>query len=125
MNNIGERIKFLRKELKLSQTEFGERFGVGLGAIRNMETSKTVPSSAQLDLIARVYNVSREWLETGEGEMLADMSREEKIGRFVADILADEPESFRRRLLDILMELDVDGWAKLEEAAKLLSGAVG
>jgi transcriptional regulator with XRE-family HTH domain len=121
VSNIGERIKELRKALKLSQTEFGVNIGVGLGVVRNLESSITLPSPAQIDLIVRVFNVNRAWLETGEGEMLAEMSRAEKIGRFVADVLEDEPDSFRRKLIDILIELDADGWQKLKEAADVLS----
>lgn len=122
VSNIGERIKELRKALKLSQTEFGVNIGVGLGVVRNLESSITLPSPAQIDLIVRVFNVNRAWLETGEGEMLVEMSRAEKIGRFVADVLEDEPDSFRRKLIDILIELDADGWRKLKEAADVLSG---
>lgn len=122
MSNIGERIKELRKALKLSQTEFGVNIGVGLGVVRNLESSITLPSPAQIDLIVRVFNANRTWLETGEGEMFVEMSRAEKIGRFVADVLEDEPDSFRRKLIDILIELDEDGWRKLKEAADVLSG---
>ena len=122
VSNIGERIKELRKALKLSQTEFGVNIGVGLGVVRNLESSITLPSPAQIDLIVRVFNVNRAWLETGEGEMRVEMSRAEKIGRFVADVLEDEPDSFRRKLIDILIELDADGWRKLKEAADVLSG---
>ena len=121
VSNIGERIKELRKALKLSQTEFGVNIGVGLGVVRNLESSITLPSPAQIDLIVRVFNVNRAWLETGEGEMFVEMSRAEKIGRFVADVLEDEPDSFRRKLIDILIELDADGWQKLKEAADVLS----
>ena len=122
VSNIGERIKELRKALKLSQTEFGVNIGVGLGVVRNLESSITLPSPAQIDLIVRVFNVNRAWLETGEGEMLVEMSRAEKIGRFVADVLADKPESFRHWLVGVLIDLDDDGWQLLEDAAKLFAG---
>ena len=122
MSNIGERIKELRKALKLSQTEFGVNIGVGLGVVRNLESSITLPSPAQIDLIVRVFNVNRAWLETGEGKMLVEMSRAEKIGRFVSDVLADKPESFRHWLVGVLIDLDDDGWQLLEDAAKLFAG---
>ena len=122
VSNIGERIKELRKALKLSQTEFGVNIGVGLGVVRNLESSITLPSPAQIDLIVRVFNVNRAWLETGEGKMLVEMSRAEKIGRFVADVLADKPESFRHWLVGVLIDLDDDGWQLLEDAAKLFAG---
>lgn len=121
MSNIGERIKELRKALKLSQTEFGVNIGVGLGVVRNLESSITLPSPAQIDLIVRVFNVNRAWLETGEGEMLVEMSRAEKIGRFVAKTLQDKPESFRHWLVGVLIDLDDDGWQLLEDTVKLFA----
>lgn len=122
---INERIRELREQLKISQTEFAERLGSGRGIIKNIEEGRTVPKPQLLDLIARVYNVNRDWLETGEGEMFAEMSRTEKLAKFVAQALEDKPESFRRRLIDILIELDDDGWRKLKEAAEVLSGLNG
>lgn len=117
---LNEQIRELRDSLNLSQTEFAERLGCGRGIIKNIEESRTVPKPQFIDLVCRVYNVNRAWLETGEGEMMADMTREEKIGRFVAEVLDDEDDSFRRRVIDILIELDADGWQKLKEAAEIL-----
>lgn len=119
---INERIRELRERLNISQTEFAENLGSGRGIIKNIEEGRTLPKPQLIDLIARVFNVNRTWLETGEGEMFVEMSRAEKIGRFVADVLEDEPDSFRRKLIDILIELDADGWQKLKEAADVLSG---
>lgn len=119
---VNERIFDLRKNtLKMSQTDFAESVGVSRGVIVNLESGATTPKPQFLDLISRVYNVNRDWLETGEGEMFSDMSRNEKIGRFVGNLLKDEPDSFRRRLIDILIELDEDGWQKLKEAADVLA----
>lgn len=118
---INERIRELRERLNISQTEFAENLGSGRGIIKNIEEGRTLPKPQLIDLIARVFNINRTWLETGEGEMFVEMSRAEKIGRFVADVLEDEPDSFRRKLIDILIELDADGWQKLKEAADVLS----
>ena len=118
---INERIRELRERLNISQTEFAENLGSGRGIIKNIEEGRTLPKPQLIDLIARVFNANRTWLETGEGEMFVEMSRAEKIGRFVADVLEDEPDSFRRKLIDILIELDADGWQKLKEAADVLS----
>ena len=121
---INERIRELRERLNISQTEFAENLGSGRGIIKNIEEGRTLPKPQLIDLIARVFNVNRTWLETGEGEMFVEMSRAEKIGRFVSDVLEDEPDSFRRKLIDILIELDADGWRKLKEAADVLSGLI-
>lgn len=122
--NVNERLLLIRKSLKMTQSAFGESVGVSRDVINNLEraVNPTDPKSQFIDLVCRVHNVNRVWLETGEGEMFTEASRAEKIGRFVADVLEDEPDSFRRKLIDILIELDADGWQKLKEAADVLSG---
>ena len=125
MFEVNDRIKELRKQLNLTQTEFGDRLHVSRGVINNIDQNIVEPKPLFLDNVAATFNINRLWLETGEGEMLADMSREEKIGRLIADILDDSPESFRRRVFEILVDLDADGWKKLQDAAELLADKYG
>lgn len=119
MSNIGDRIKMLRKELDLSQTVFGERWGVGLGVIRNIETSKTVPSDVQIDLICSVYSVNPIWLRTGEGDMFVEKTREEEIAEWAAS-LNDSGNDFKRRFIYALSRLDEAGWLTIEHFAQML-----
>lgn len=121
---IGERIKAVRKSAKLSQTDFGARLGMGLGVVRNFESGITLPSDIQIELICNVFFVNREWLETGQGEMFRDLSREEKIAAFVGEALADETDSFKRDLISLLASLDEAGWQTLRDAAKVIVDAV-
>lgn len=67
--NINDRIKEIRKILKLSQTAFGERLGVGRGVITNLEMNLTEPKDLFIDLLCSTFKVSRKWLETGTGDM--------------------------------------------------------
>ncbi|MBR2005608.1 MAG: helix-turn-helix transcriptional regulator [Thermoguttaceae bacterium] len=64
------RIKILRKHLGLSQNEFAQRLGIKHGVVSVWERSNNIPLGRIL-LIANEFNVRREWLETGEGEMFA------------------------------------------------------
>ena len=123
-STIGERIRAIRKTVKLSQTEFGVRLGVGLGVIRNLEAGLTTPSEAQIDLMCNVFTVNPEWLESGRGEMFRDLSREEKIAAFVGEALADETDSFKRDLISLLASLDEVGWQKLRDAAQVVVDAI-
>jgi DNA-binding XRE family transcriptional regulator len=114
---MNQRMKMVREALGMSQANFAESADIGLGVIKNIDSNRTEPNDHFYNVLCARYNINRTWLETGEGEMFAEMSRAEKIGRFVAEVLADEPDSFRRKLIDILIELDADGWQKLKEAA--------
>lgn len=118
MGEFKDRLKELRKTLKLSQTKFGEGIGVGLGVIRNLEDGITEPSTALVDLMSKVYNVDVVWLETGDGEMFRKMTRREKIAAFVSEALADESDSFRSDLILTLSALSDDGWKKLREVIR-------
>lgn len=124
LETIGERVSLIRKSKnpKMTQAEFADSINMSRSNLANLENDRYRITDRVISDICAVHNVNRVWLETGEGEMFTEASRAEKIGRFVADVLEDEPGSFRRKLIDILIELDADGWQKLKEAADVLSG---
>jgi transcriptional regulator with XRE-family HTH domain len=124
LETIGERVSLIRKSKnpKMTQAEFADSINMSRSNLANLENDRYRITDRVISDICAVHNVNRVWLETGEGEMFTEASRAEKIGRFVADVLEDEPDSFRRKLIDILIELDADGWRKLKEAADVLSG---
>jgi y4mF family transcriptional regulator len=51
MNELGKRIKTLRKKAGLTQVEFSKRVGVGLRFIRDLEQGK---ASVRLDKVVKV-----------------------------------------------------------------------
>ena len=71
--SVSERIRALRKELKLSQEAFGERIGVSKGVIVNLELERAPAKDLMLKMICRTFNVNPLWLESGEGEMFLDV----------------------------------------------------
>ena len=124
MNEFKDRLKALRKTLKLSQTEFGKRLGMGIGVICNFEYGNTTPNELQRDLICRTYGCDRIWLETGEGEMFQTPTREEQITDLVGKTLfGDGDNDFVKQLLSIRAALDDNGWKTLKAAAEVLKKA--
>lgn len=53
MNDIGKKIKVLRKKYSLTQIELSERAGVGIRFIRELENGK---STIRLDKLNQVIN---------------------------------------------------------------------
>ena len=121
---INERITSIRKELKLSQSAFGERIGVSRDVIKNIDNNivdaETKPLLIQQ--ICKEYNVNRVWLETGEGEMFADIERDAEIAMRVGEILAEDDDSFKKQLIGALVALDDDEWELLRRMAEKLIG---
>jgi transcriptional regulator with XRE-family HTH domain len=67
-----DRLRILRKSLKLNQTEFAKRLGVTFSAISLMELGKTNLTDQNINLIRLTFHVSEEWLRTGKGDMFVD-----------------------------------------------------
>lgn len=110
-----DRIKKIRKELDLTQQKFGERIGVKGNTIAQYENGRNEPIDAVISLICREFNVNEEWLRTGKGEMFIEQTKDEQIATFVGNILKDEDDSFKRRLISGLAALDDNGWEVLEK----------
>ena len=113
MNN---RIREVRKAAAISQEEFGKQLGLSRQYITLVETGERVPSDRTIRDICRIFNVSETWLREGVGEMYAPRSREQEMAAYVKSLMADDPESFRSRLVTALLRFDPNGpeWEVLE-----------
>ena len=113
------RVKDVRKALKLTQQEFGQKIGITNAAVSRIESGENGITEANILAIVRVFNVSETWLRTGEGEMFRTRSRDEELAAFMGSItLRDDPgDEFKRRLLHVLSRMSVEEWRLLEELA--------
>lgn len=65
---IGGRIKKVRIDAGLNQTEFAEKLNLSKSSISIAESDKSSLSKRALIDIGEKFNVNLDWLETGEGE---------------------------------------------------------
>ena len=68
MLNIGEKIIQLRKQANLSQSELAKKIGASRTIVGNYERNTNTPSIEILIKIAKVFNVSVDYL-IGEGQL--------------------------------------------------------
>ena len=111
---ISERFKQLRDELGKSQTEFGAGIGVSRSVINNIERGVTEPSDVFLNHLCDVYNVNREWLETGEGELFDKSKQLDETTKLIESI-SDSPAM--RSLLATWAQLSDENKAVFERFA--------
>lgn len=64
-----DRLKKLRKELKLSQAAFAKLLGLSQSAIGDIESGKNALNDRNFNAICREFNVNPTWLRDGVGEM--------------------------------------------------------
>lgn len=111
METINDRVKILRKELRLTLEKFGEKLGVGKTAISKIEHGERGVTDQMIKSICREFNVDYIWLTTGEGEMFKDSDDAflERIDR----IMADENDR-HKNLIRAAMNLDVEDLEAIE-----------
>lgn len=73
---MNERIKELRKTLKISQEKFGARIKISGASVSKIESGENNPSEQTLSLIISEFNVSESWLRDGVGDMFKHSSGE-------------------------------------------------
>lgn len=100
---MNERIKELRKALKLTQQEFADRLNIKRGAIANYEVGRNEPIDAVISLICKEFNVNEEWLRDGTGDMFRAEEENSIIAK--ATMLLGEK--------DPLFEAFIDTYSKL------------
>lgn len=111
---MNERLKELRKTLNLTQQEFADALKVPRNTIGGYEVAKSNPSDAAVNNICRTFNVNENWLRYGEGDMFIKLSYSDQIAKFIGEVMTEEDESFKKRLISGLAALDDDGWKVLE-----------
>lgn len=67
MNTLGERIKKIRLEQKMTQAEFANLFGLSPSHISNIENNRELPSNMLILFICDKFYITPEWLTKGEG----------------------------------------------------------
>ena len=95
-----ERLKELRKSLKMTQEQFADNLKLSRNYIAQIELGSKTPSDRTVADICRVYHVSEEWFRTGQGDMYADLP-ESGTAAIVADLL-EEDSPMNRLILSVL-----------------------
>ena len=113
----GERVNWLRKEIGLTLEKFGEKLGVQKSAISKIEHDQCSISDQMAKSICREYGVREEWLRSGEGDPFGSQTMNQSILSFANEVMTDEDESFRKRVLAVLSRLDPNDWEVLEKIA--------
>lgn len=93
---MGERIKELRKALGLTQQEFADRLGVVRSNIATYEVGKSNLGGSVISLICREFDVSEEWLRTGQGEMFVELTPDEEFDKLCLEIQLSDDELIKK-----------------------------
>lgn len=111
---INERVKMVRKELGLNQTDFGKRIAIAQGYLTNVENGRRDVTEKTIRLICLEFNVSENWLRTGEGEMFVESDST------IVSQLSDEYglDAFEKAMISGFISMKPEQRAMLKEWVK-------
>ena len=85
--SVNQRLKIIRKFLKMKQEHFGSTLGLSQAGYSDIERGKNNISGKVKLMLKREHNINLSWLETGEGEMFTTNIEDNE---FDPDQFADE-----------------------------------
>lgn len=119
-DEIGTRVKKVRLRKGISQEQFGEIIGIKKAAISKIENGENSLSKGNLLAICRQFNVNKEWLINGNGEMFTPKSKEDEIRNFFENAISSESDiaKIQRKFISTLVSLDEEEWIVLDRFMK-------
>ena len=116
---MNSRFKELRKALGKSQEEFGKLLGLSKSGVSDIESGRRNVTEQHIIMLNNYKDkrISENWLRTGEGEMFLPIDREREIAKLTMDLLTEETDSFKNRLISALSRLSEEEWELLAKIA--------
>jgi transcriptional regulator with XRE-family HTH domain len=88
MENISSRINLILKEKGITKSALAREICISPQAVNSLCNGTNNPSPQTIQLICNRYNIRKEWLETGEGEMQDDPPMDE-IAAYARQLMKD------------------------------------
>lgn len=107
--NVGGRIKWLRENKKMNQTELAKACGIGQSTLSDIEKMRSnAPNAANLMKIAAALEANPSWITTGEGDPFKFDPPHEEGAQEIADIYSSLSPGKRAALLAAAKALKLD-----------------
>lgn len=117
---IGERIAMVRKSRGYTLEKFGEAIGIKKGSVSLLERGINTPADRTIFMICNRFSVNEQWLRTGEGDMLKNVTPSEEIKSFLDTLAIAGDENFKKRLILYLAQIKDSDWERLEQVLDTL-----
>lgn len=108
---LQDRVRELRTTLGYKLKEMGEKLGISHGAYSDWERGKNNVPESKRQLICKVFNVNREWLDTGNGDMFVAAKSPEDLDkdaflRVITEYWEALPERHRALVREIIAAIE-------------------
>lgn len=108
---MNERLKEIRKELRLTQKEFAKKLGITDSGISRLEKGQNQLTDQMIRSICREFNVNYSWLVSGTGDMFVEVPQT-SIDELCAQYGLDD---FDRVLIQEYLKMSADARKALKD----------
>lgn len=119
LNTINERISEVIDNSGLTKTAIAKKLNVSQQYISKLIKTGE-PSDLFKNAFCNLFSINKNWLETGMGKKEMELDKENQLMVWAGNVLKGESDSFKRRFVNMLMELDESDWESLEKMCLLL-----
>jgi transcriptional regulator with XRE-family HTH domain len=113
--SLNERVKLIRKTLKLKQDEFGNRLGVTKASISRLEAGINNLTDQMVKSICREFDVNENWLRNGSGDMFQQLLPEDEYVKAAAEISKDDDEKIIQQVINEYWKLNPEAKKHIKE----------
>lgn len=99
MTKMGERLKLLRLQKKVTQKEIADYLGIAANSVQRFEYDQTNPSYENLIKLCEYFNVSTDYLLTGEEDVPVQHDFRETISGRIAALSAKSKQDLEEYLV--------------------------
>ena len=107
MDTSNDRIKEIRTSLGLSQRQFSKRIYISQSFYGEIELGHQQVTDRIIHLVSTQFNINKEWIKTGNGEMFSSPPPDVKLERLI-EIYNNLDEQLQDYLLlqsDVLLKI--------------------
>lgn len=92
--NFGNKVKILRKEMNMTQTELADKLNIGKTTVSNYETNYSTPDNDMLLKLSSVFNVSVDYL-LGNSDIKNPYNTEENVESKNIDLWLSKTDGYK------------------------------
>ena len=104
VSSISARLKALRKALGVNQRDFCKGIYLSQGYYAQIESEVREPNSRIIELISAKYNVNKDWLKTGKGDMFSGPPPDVELEQLI-EIYKELDPLFKEYILQQIKQL--------------------
>ena len=114
MDKMNERLKDLRLEKNLNQTDFGKKIGLSKSQIACYENGSRKITDRTITTICEKFKVNEEWLRHGIGPQKKQMTPADELAYLMGMFVA-EGDEFKTKIIKAMLTLEDDEWRIIEK----------